>query len=80
MMLVPRPDRAITPLNTAHRIVLMAAERGTLQDLIFDNRMLFSHRLLAGLLGAVLKMPAVKRNLAQKQLKSRFIERMLADK
>ena len=80
MMLVPRPNRAITPLNTAHRIVLMAAERGTLQDLIFDNRMLFSHRLLAGLLGAVLKMPAVKRNLAQKQLKSRFIERMLADK
>ena len=79
MMLVPRPDRAITPLNTAHRVVLMAAERGTLQDLIFDNRMLFSHRLLAGLLGAVLKMPAVKRSLAQKQLKSRFIERMLAD-
>ena len=78
MTLVPRPDRAITPLNTAHRVVLMAAERGTLQDLIFDNRMLFSHRLLAGLLGAILKMPAVKRNLAQKQLKSRFIERMMA--
>jgi hypothetical protein len=58
----------------------MAAERGTLQDLIFDNRMLFSHRLLAGLLGAVLKLPAVKRNLSQKQLKSRYIERMLADK
>ena len=79
MMLVPRPDRAITPLNTAHRVVLMAAERGTLQDLIFDNKMLFSHRLLGGLLGAVLKLPAVKRSLAQKQLKSRFIERMMAN-
>ena len=52
----------------------MATERGNLQDLIFDNRMLFSHRLLAGVLGAIVKMPAVKRSLAQKQLKSRFIE------
>jgi hypothetical protein len=57
----------------------MATERGTLQDLIFDNKVLFSHRLLGGMLGAILKMPAVKRTLAQKQLKSRFIERMLAD-
>ena len=74
--LVPRPERTITPLNTTHRAVVMATERGNLQDLIFDNRMLFSHRLLAGVLGAILKMPAVKRSLAQKQLKSRFIEKI----
>ncbi len=74
--LVPRPERTITPLNTTHRGVVMATERGNLQDLIFDNRMLFSHRLLAGVLGAILKMPAVKRSLAQKQLKSRFIEKI----
>lgn len=76
LMLVPRPERTITPLNTTHRAVVMATERGNLQDLIFDNRMLFSHRLLAGVLGAILKMPAVKRSLAQKQLKSRFIEKI----
>ncbi len=72
-----RPNRTITPLNTAHRLVLMAAERGTLQDLIFDNQVLFSHRLAAAVLGAVLKLPPVARSLAQKQLKSRYVEKML---
>ncbi|WP_298067937.1 4Fe-4S dicluster domain-containing protein [uncultured Mailhella sp.] len=74
--LVPRPERTITPLNTTHRAIVMATERGCLQDLIFDNRMLFSHRLLAAVLGAVLRMPALQRSLAQKQLKSRFIENL----
>ena len=74
--LVPRPERTITPLNTTHRAIVMATERGCLQDMIFDNRMLFSHRLLAAVLGAILKMPPVQRSLAQKQLKSRFIEKL----
>lgn len=78
LKLVPRPGRTITPLNTTHRIVLMAAERGTLQDLIFDNQVLFSHRLAAGVLGAVLKLPPIARRLAQKQLKSRYVERIMA--
>ena len=56
----------------------MATERGVLQNLVFDNQILFSHRLAAALLGAVLKLPPVARNLAQKQLKSRYVERMLA--
>ncbi len=77
LKLIRRPDRTITPLNTAHRLVLMAAERGTLQDLIFDNQVLFSHRLAAAVLGAVLQLPPLQRNLAQKQLKSRYVERLL---
>ena len=80
LMLVPRPGRTITPLNTSHRVVLMAAERGTLQNLIFDNQVLFSHRLAAGVLGAILKLPPVARSLAQKQLKSRYVEKLLHDK
>ena len=78
LKLTRRPGRTITPLNTAHRLVLMATERGVLQNLIFDNQVLFSHRLAAAVLGAVLKLPPVTRNLAQKQLKSRYVERMLA--
>ena len=78
LKLVRRPGRTITPLNTAHRVVLMATERGVLQNLIFDNQVLFSHRLAAAVLGAVLRLPPVARNLAQKQLKSRYVERMLA--
>ena len=78
LQLVSRPGRTITPLNTAHRIVLMAAERGVLQNLIFDNQVLFSHRLAAAVLGAVLKLPPVALHLARKQLKSRYVEAMLA--
>lgn len=78
LKLIPRPDRTITPLNTSHRVVLMAVERGVLQNLIFDNQVLSSHRLAAALLGAILKLPPVARNLAQKQLKSRYVEKVLA--
>lgn len=77
LKLVPRPNRTITPLNTTHRVVLMAAERGNLQDLIFDNQVMFSHRLMAGVLGAILKLPPVARNLARKQLRSRYVERLM---
>ena len=77
LTLEPRPDRTITPLNTTHRVVLMAAERGNLQDLIFDNQVMFSHRLMAGVLGAILKLPPVARNLARKQLRSRYVEKLM---
>ena len=35
-----RPQRVITPVNSVHRVVMMAIERGDLQNLIFDNRVL----------------------------------------
>jgi Na+-translocating ferredoxin:NAD+ oxidoreductase RNF subunit RnfB len=72
--LKPRAARVITPVNNAQRYVMMALERGTLQHLIFDNQVMASHRALATLLGAILKMPPVKRALASRQLKSRFLE------
>lgn len=78
LKLAPRPNRTITPLNTTHRVVLMAAERGKLQELIFDNQVLYSHRLMAGVLGAILKLPPVARNLARKQLRSRYVEKLLS--
>ena len=68
-----RPQRVITPVNAAHRIVLMAIERGTLQHLIFDSQVLFSHRALAALLGAILKLPPVKRLLAGEQIRSKYL-------
>ena len=42
----------------------MAIERGMLQDLIFDNRALVSHRAMAAILGVILKLPPVKRAMA----------------
>lgn len=75
----PRDNRVITPVNGAHRAVVMAIERGKLQHLIFDNRILLSHRALAALFGVIFKLPPVKQLLASKQLKSRYLERLLCN-
>lgn len=72
-----RPERVLTPLNGIHRAVVMAIERNKLQNLIFDNRALFSHRALAALLGVVLRLPPVKRAMASKQMKSRYLEKLI---
>jgi ferredoxin len=69
-----RAKRVITPLNTVHRTVAMAIERGTLQDLIFDNRVLWNHRALAAVLGVVLRLPPIKQAMASQQVKSRYLE------
>ena len=75
-----RPARVITPVTTAHRAVLMAIERGKLQNLVFDNQALWNHRAMAAILGAILKLPPVKRVLASKQMKSIYLDRLLADR
>ena len=77
LTLKERGPRRLTPLNGAHRAVLMALERGKLQELIFDNQLLWSHRALAAFLGAVLKLPPVKRALATEQVRSRYLEALV---
>ena len=69
-----RPERVITPLNSVHRTVMMAIERGGLQNLIFDNRVLWNHRALAAVLGVVLRLPPIKQVMASQQVKSRYME------
>ncbi|MGO8878746.1 MAG: 4Fe-4S dicluster domain-containing protein [Desulfomonilaceae bacterium] len=77
LYLESRPERTITPVDSVHRAVIMAIERGSLQDLIFYNQSLFSHRALAAVLGAILKLPPIKRAMASRQLKSRYLEVLL---
>jgi ferredoxin len=72
-----RPSRVITPLNGTHRAVVMAIERGKLQNLIFDNQVLWHHRALAGVLGVILKLPPLKQVLATRQVKSRYLEALV---
>jgi NAD-dependent dihydropyrimidine dehydrogenase PreA subunit len=72
-----RTKRIITPLNGTHRAVVMAIERGKLQNLIFDNQVLWNHRALAGILGVILKLPPAKQILANKQIKSRYLEKLI---
>lgn len=72
-----REKRVITPLNGTHRAVVMAIERGKLQNLIFDNQVLWSHRALAAVLGVILKLPPVKQMLANTQVKSKYLEKLI---
>ncbi len=72
-----RPGRVITPLDSTHKAVVMAIERGKLQDLIFDNRALASHRAMAAVLGVILRLPPLKQALASKQVKSRYLEALI---
>jgi len=72
-----RQARVITPVDGAHRVVMMAIERGKLQNLIFDNQVLLSHRALAGVLGVILRLPPIKQLLASQQVKSRYLEALI---
>jgi ferredoxin len=71
--LKPREKRVITPVNSVHRVVLMAIERGKLQNLIFDNQVQLNHRAMAAVLGAILKLPPAKQLLASQQFRSRYL-------
>jgi hypothetical protein len=77
-VLQPRAKRTVTPLNTAHRVVLMAIERNRLQNIIFDNQVLFSHRALATLLSVIFALPLSQRILAWRQLRSRYLEALIS--
>jgi ferredoxin len=77
LWLEARAQRVITPVDTLHRTVLMALERGRLQDCIFDNRALFSHRAMAAILGVILRLPPTKQALATEQMRSRYLVRLL---
>ena len=72
-----RKKRVITPVNSVHRVVMMAIERGKLQNLIFDKQVMFSHRAMAAVLGVILKLPPVKQAIASEQFKSRYLAALI---
>ncbi len=73
-----RPVQVITPVNNTHRFVLQAIEKGTLQNLIFDNEAFANHRAMAAVFGTILKLPPMKQALASKQLKSIYLDKILS--
>ena len=79
LSLVSLTKRVITPINSAHKTVMLAIERGTLQHLIFDNHALWNHRAMAAILGVLLKLPPIKQIMASEQIKSRYFAKLLAD-
>jgi ferredoxin len=77
LCLEERPQRVITPVDSAHKTVLMAVERGMLPNLIFDNQALASHRVMAAILGGVLRLPPVQQAMASEQVRSRYLVKLL---
>ena len=77
LTLTSRAVRVFTPVDSVHRSVVMAVERGKLQNLIYDNRLLASHRAMAAMLGAILRLSPVKRAMASEQMKSRYLVRLI---
>ena len=73
-----RTGRVITPLNGTHKAVVMAIERDKLHNIIFDNHALWNHRAMAAILGVILTLPPVKQALANKQMKSRYLEHLIS--
>jgi Pyruvate/2-oxoacid:ferredoxin oxidoreductase delta subunit len=77
IQLVKRGSRIITPVNTTHRVVLTAIDKKMLPNLIFDNYELASHRVLAAILSAILSLPPAKQLLANEQIRSKYLARLL---
>ncbi len=73
-----RPIQVITPVNSTHRFVLQAIEKGTLQNLVFDNQAFANHRAMAAVFGTILKLPPLKQALASKQFKSVYLDKLLS--
>ncbi|MFL0247726.1 4Fe-4S dicluster domain-containing protein [Candidatus Clostridium stratigraminis] len=78
LFLERRQEKIITPVNSVHRLVLMAIENGTLQNLIFDNQAFGSHRAMAAVLSTILKLPPIKQAMASKQMKSVYLDKLIS--
>lgn len=78
LVMARRERRIITPVNSTHKAVVMALERGRLQHLLFDNHTLRRHRALAAVFGAILRLPPLQRLLACEQLRSRYLGALCA--
>lgn len=77
LKLEQRAQRVITPVDTVHKNVLMAIDQGMLANLIFDNQALTSHRMMAAILGEILRLPPIKQALASEQMKSHYLVKLL---
>lgn len=78
IVLKRREEKIITPVNSVHRLVLMAIEKGQLQNFIFDNQAFGSHRAMAAVIAAILKLPPIKQAMASRQMKSIYLEKLIS--
>jgi hypothetical protein len=73
MVLEKRRQRVFHPEDSFERVILQSLERGTLQNLIFDNPNSRTEHFMRHLLGGFLRLSPVKRALMSETLRSRFL-------
>ncbi len=74
MKLIKREQRVLHPADTFEKVILSALERGSLQNLIFNNPQNAGHTFMRGLVGGFLKLPPMKKALMSDTLRSRFLD------
>lgn len=78
LKLVRGTKRPILPEDTFERVILQCVEKGTLQNVMFDDPARLTHRFLRGFVGGFLRLSPVKRALTGEALRSRFLSVMKA--
>ena len=71
--LVKRRQKVLHPEDMFERVILQFLERGTLQNLIFDNPQSTGQQFIRIFVGAFLKLPRVKKALMNDALRSQFL-------
>ncbi len=74
-----RPEKIITPEMGLEKMIMMAIERGKLQDVMFDDVYSTSHKMMRWLLKPILSSKWVKRHLLQEKTRAK-IRRSLVKK
>jgi ferredoxin len=77
LALKPIGTRVHTPDTLMEKMMLIAVERGKLQNMLFDDPNKVTHRVLRAYLGVIQKLPPAKQILANDQIKSKFVNYML---
>lgn len=75
--MIRKKEMQVVPKDTFERVISVAIDTGTLQNYIFDNYNLITHKFLRSLLGAIFALPPTKQLLANKQLRSKFIKKLI---
>lgn len=74
LKLHPRERKVLHPADSFERVILQSLERGTLQNLVFDNPNSRTQEFMRGLVGGFLRLGPVKRALMGEALRSRFLD------
>jgi len=74
LQLKKRAQRVFHPEDSFERVILQCLERGTFQNLIFDNPNSRTQAFMRGLVGGFLRLSPVKKALMGDALRSRFLQ------